>query len=87
MGLEDKVQVNVGWLDKALFGLKTKWDRFIENRDKDLLLTDGSEREDAEPENTETSSLRDEIKVKTEPEATKVEPAPVEEKETEKEER
>lgn len=87
MGLEDKVQVNVGWLDKALFGLKTKWDRFIENRDKDLLLTDGSEREDAEPEKTETSSLRDEIKVKTEPEATKVEPAPVEEKETEKEER
>lgn len=87
MGLEDKVQVNVGWLDKALFGLKTKWDRFIENRDKDLLLTDGSEREDAEPENTATSSLIDEIKVKTEPEATKVEPAPVEEKETEKEER
>ena len=33
MGFEDKVEVNVGWFDKALFGLKTKWDRFIENRD------------------------------------------------------
>lgn len=64
MGFEDKVEVNVGWFDKALFGLKTKWDRFIENRDKNLLLSDGSEKENTEPENTETSSLRDEIKVK-----------------------
>mgnify|MGYP000399369142 CR=1 FL=1 len=87
MGFEDKVEVNVGWLDKALFGLKTKWDRFIENRDKDLLLTDGSEKENTEPENTETSSLRDEIKVKANPEPQKSEPAPVEAKEQENEER
>ena len=87
MGFEDKVEVKVGWLDKALFGLKTKWDKFIENRDKDLLLTDGSERENTEPENTETSSLRDEIKVKANPEPQKSEPAPVEAKEQENEER
>lgn len=87
MGFEDKVEVKVGWLDKALFGLKTKWDRFIENRDKDLLLTDGSARENTEPENTETSSLRDEIKVKANPEPQKSEPAPVEAKEQENEER
>ena len=87
MGFENKVEVNVGWLDKALFGLKTKWDKFIENRDKDLLLTDGSEKENTEPENTETSSLRDEIKVKANPEPQKSEPAPVEAKEQENEER
>ena len=87
MGFEDKVEVNVGWFDKALFGLKTKWDRFIENRDKNLLLSDGSEKENTEPENTETSSLRDEIKVKANPEPQKSEPAPVEAKEQENEER
>lgn len=87
MGLEDKVQVNVGWFDKALFGLKTKWDRFVENRDKNLLLTDGTEKEQEETAKPEASSLRDNIKVKTEPEATKVEPAPVEEKEQESQER
>ena len=87
MGFENKVEVNVGWLDKALFSLKTKWDRFIENRDKDLLLTDGSEKENTEPENTETSSLRDEIKVKANLEPQKSEPAPVEAKEQENEER
>ena len=87
MGFEDKVEVNVGWFDKALFGLKTKWDRFIENRDKNLLLSDGSEKENTEPENTETSSLRDEVKVKTSPEPQKSEPAPVEAKEQENEER
>lgn len=85
MGFEDKVEVNVGWFDKALFGLKTKWDRFIENRDKNLLLSDGSEKENTEPENTETSSLRDEIKVKANPEPQKSEPAPVEAKEPENE--
>lgn len=87
MGFEDKVEVNVGWFDKALFGLKTKWDRFIENRDKNLLLSDGSEKENTAPENTETSSLRDEIKVKANPEPQKSEPAPVEAKEQENEER
>ena len=87
MGFEDKVEVNVGWFDKALFGLKTKWDRFIENRDKNLLLSDGSEKENTEPENTETSSLRDEIKVNANPEPQKSEPAPVEAKEQENEER
>ena len=87
MGFEDKVEVNVGWFDKALFGLKTKWDSFIENRDKNLLLSDGSEKENTEPENTETSSLRDEIKVKANPEPQKSEPAPVEAKEQENEER
>ena len=87
MGFEDKVEVNVGWFDKALFGLKTKWDRFIENRDKNLLLSDGSEKENTEPENTETSSLRDEIKVKANPEPQKSEPAPVEAKEQKSEER
>ena len=87
MGFEDKVEVNVGWFDKALFGLKTKWDRFIGNRDKNLLLSDGSEKENTEPENTETSSLRDEIKVKANPEPQKSEPAPVEAKEQENEER
>ena len=87
MGFEDKVEVNVGWFDKALFGLKTKWDRFIENRDKNLLLSDGSEKENTEPENTETSSLRDEIKVKANPEPQKSEPAPIEAKEQEIEER
>ena len=87
MGFEDKVEVNVGWFDKALFGLKTKWDRFIENRDKNLLLSDGSEKENTEPENTETSSLRDEIKVKANPEPQKSEPVPVEAKEQENEER
>lgn len=87
MGFEDKVEVNVGWFDKALFGLKTKWDRFIENRDKNLLLSDGSEKENTEPENTETSSLRDEIKVKANPEPQKSEPTPVEAKEQENEER
>lgn len=87
MGFEDKVEVNVGWFDKALFGLKTKWDRFIENRDKNLLLSDGSEKENTAPENTETSSLRDEIKVKANPEPQKSEPAPVEAKEQKSEER
>lgn len=87
MGFEDKVEVNVGWFDKALFGLKTKWDRFIENRDKNLLLSDGSEKENTAPENTETSSLRDKVKVKTNPEPQKSEPAPVEAKEQENEER
>ena len=87
MGFEDKVEVNVGWFDKALFGLKTKWDRFIENRDKNLLLSDGSEKENTAPENTETSSLRDKVKVKTNPEPQKSEPAPVEAKEQKSEER
>lgn len=87
MGFEDKVKVNVGWFDKALFGLKTKWDRFIENRDKNLLLSDGSEKENTAPENTETSSLRDKVKVKTNPEPQKSEPAPVEAKEQKSEER
>lgn len=87
MGFEDKVEVNVGWFDKALFGLKTKWDRFIENRDKNLLLSDGSEKENTEPENTETSSLRDKVKVKTNPEPQKSEQAPVEAKEQKSEER
>ena len=87
MGFEDKVEVNVGWFDKALFRLKTKWDRFIENRDKNLLLSDGSEKENTAPENTETSSLRDKVKVKTNPEPQKSEPAPVEAKEQKSEER
>ena len=87
MGFEDKVEVNVGWFDKALFGLKTKWDRFIENRDKNLLLSDGSEKENTAPENTETSSLRDKVKVKTNPEPQKSEPASVEAKEQKSEER
>ncbi len=87
MGFGDKVNVNVGWLDKALFSLKTKWDKFIENRDKDLLLTDGLEKENTEPENTETSSLRDEIKVKANPEPQKSEPAPEEARGQESEER
>ena len=87
MGFEDKVEVNVGWFDKALFGLKTKWDRFIENRDKNLLLSDGSEKENTAPENTETSSLRDKVKVKTNPEPQKSEQAPVEAKEQKSEER
>lgn len=85
MGCEEKIEVNIGWFDKTLFGLKAKWDKFMEKRNNNLLLSDGEGKEQEEPE--ATSSLRDDIKVKTEPEATKAEPAPVEEKEPENDER
>lgn len=88
MGFEDKIEVNVGWLDKTLFGLKSKWDKIMEIRNRSLLLAEGSEKAKTEPEATEaTSSLREEVRVNTEPEPAKSEPAPVEAKEPENEER
>ena len=78
MGFEDKVEVNVGWLDKALFGLKTKWDRFIENRDKNLLLPDGTPKGNTTP-TPEEPSIKETLKVKPEP-------VPVENKEPENKE-